>query len=361
MKELTIDPVFKSLIPSLSDEEFKQLEENIKNDGCRDALVIWKGTIVDGHNRYQICRENGIPFGTEEKEFADRDEAAEWIIRNQFGRRNLSLAQRSELAMKLKPAIQKRAKENHAANGGDKKSARQKSNTPKIDTYDELAKIAGVSSDTIRKTEKIIDKGTPEQIERARKGGKGNSVNAIYNEVTGKQAPEKEPVKIKPKEEMSPISRNTTTEPEAEEEKIPEGYKVCNRCHTLMSLSAFEDSELNGYPDDVCGNCVRVSLETAGKRMRHKPRKKTKEERDRERAVLDQLYGRGEKYEMTIDDITNDFKGNFETFLKTMDITLKSFLPVIKDKENNKKIMAVLSEAVTTMDEWKGNYSYEKL
>lgn len=72
--------------------------------------------------------------------------------------------------MKLKPAIQKRAKENHAANGGDKKAARQKSNTPKIDTYDELAKIAGVSSDTIRKTEKIMNKGTPEQIERAREG-----------------------------------------------------------------------------------------------------------------------------------------------------------------------------------------------
>jgi hypothetical protein len=38
-------------------------------------------------------------------------EAKEWIIRNQFGRRNLTLAQRSELALKLEPLIQKKAKE----------------------------------------------------------------------------------------------------------------------------------------------------------------------------------------------------------------------------------------------------------
>ena len=44
MNDLIIDPVLKSLIPPLSDEEFKQLEENIKAEGCRDALVIWRGT-----------------------------------------------------------------------------------------------------------------------------------------------------------------------------------------------------------------------------------------------------------------------------------------------------------------------------
>lgn len=48
---------------------------------------------------------------------------------------------------------------------------------------DELAKIAGVSHDTIEKVECIKKKGTEEQIQRARSGGKGNSVNAIYKEI----------------------------------------------------------------------------------------------------------------------------------------------------------------------------------
>ena len=88
MNNLIIDPEFQSLLPPLSDEEFKQLEENIKTDGYRESLKVWNGIIVDGHQRFRICQENNIPFKTEEIGFTDRDEAAEWIIRNQFGRRN---------------------------------------------------------------------------------------------------------------------------------------------------------------------------------------------------------------------------------------------------------------------------------
>lgn len=331
MKELIIDPVLKSLIPPLSDEEFKQLEENIKNEGCRDALVIWHGTIVDGHNRYKICQENDISFETEEKGFSDRDEAAEWIIRNQFGRRNLSLAQRSELAMKLKPAIQKKAKENHVANGGDKKAARQKSNTPKIDTYDELAKIAGVSSDTIRKTEKIIDKGTPEQIERARKGGKGNSVNAIYNEVTGKT----KPTKVKAAEpatkqiEVDIRQDNPPVVPEENSEPI--------RRVAPESLQA----------------------ELAGIRLKREPL--TKEEKARMDKSIADMRNPDRVVVTTIDDAIEELRCNLETPLWSLENILQRHIDLLKDKENNKKIMAVLSEAVAAINEWKGKYSYEKL
>lgn len=333
MKELTIDPVLKSLIPPLSDEEFKQLEENIKAEGCRDALVIWHGTIVDGHNRYKICQGNGITFKIEEMEFVDRDDAAEWIIRNQFGRRNLSLAQRSELAMKLKPAIQKRAKENHAANGGDKKSARQKSNTPKIDTYDELAKIAGVSSDTIRKTEKIIDKGTPEQIERARKGGKGNSVNAIYNEVTGKT----KPAKVKVEEPATKQIEVEIRQDSLPDKAVPEENSEPIRRVAPESLQA----------------------ELAGIRLKREPL--TKEEKARMDKSIADMRNPDRVVVTTIDDAIEELRCNLETPLWSLENILQRHIDLLKDKENNKKIMAVLSEAVATINEWKGKYSYEKL
>lgn len=335
MSDLIIDPVLKSLIPPLSEEEFKQLEENIKNEGCRDALVIWQGTIVDGHNRYKICQQNGIAYKTEEKEFADRDEVAEWIIRNQFGRRNLSLAQRSELAMKLKPAIQKKAKENHAANGGDKKAARQKSNTPKIDTYDELAKIAGVSSDTIRKTEKILDKGTPEQIERARKGGKGNSVNAIYNEVTGKTKPTK--------------AKGSTTEPVTKQAAVE-----IKQDNPLDKVEAEESSEsIKRIASDS------LQAELAGIKLKREPL--TKEEKNLMSKIVDDMRNPGQVMESTIDDVLEELKCSMEMYLNELEVTLQSRIKFLRSKENNEKIMAVLSEAVTTINEWKGKYSYERL
>jgi hypothetical protein len=81
---------FKALIQSLSKEEYWQLEENIIQEGCRDALIVWGNSIINGHNRFAICAGNGLEYRTKEKQFAEHEEALLlWIIKNQLGRRNL--------------------------------------------------------------------------------------------------------------------------------------------------------------------------------------------------------------------------------------------------------------------------------
>lgn len=107
-----IDPEFRSLVPPLSQQERDQLEANIVADGCRDPLVVWRDTLIDGHNRYEICTRHGIDFETVEKDFPDRDAARKWIILNQFGRRNITTFARAELALKLEPIIAAEAKAN---------------------------------------------------------------------------------------------------------------------------------------------------------------------------------------------------------------------------------------------------------
>ena len=57
---LKIDPEFESRIPPLTEEEFKQLEENILAEGTiLMPLIVWGDTIVDGHNRYKIAQAHG--------------------------------------------------------------------------------------------------------------------------------------------------------------------------------------------------------------------------------------------------------------------------------------------------------------
>jgi len=87
---ITIDEGFKSLIPPRAQEEKRQLEENIKANGCRDPLVVWNGFLVDGHNRYEICTRLGIDYKVVTLELADRAAAEDWMDANQLGRRNLS-------------------------------------------------------------------------------------------------------------------------------------------------------------------------------------------------------------------------------------------------------------------------------
>lgn len=95
--KLKIDEEFKKLIPPLTTEEYEMLEENILRDGCREPLCAWNNIIIDGHNRYNICTKNNIPFYIQPIEFDSRAEAQTWICANQLGRRNISAETRKYL------------------------------------------------------------------------------------------------------------------------------------------------------------------------------------------------------------------------------------------------------------------------
>lgn len=88
--ELTVDREFRDLIRPLLKDEYRHLEAALLTDGCREPITVWKGIIVDGHNRYEICRRLGIPFDIQERHFDNREEAIIWICSNQLGRRNIS-------------------------------------------------------------------------------------------------------------------------------------------------------------------------------------------------------------------------------------------------------------------------------
>ena len=112
MINLKIDPEFQSQISPLTDDEFKQLEENILKEGkLISPLIVWGNTLVDGHNRYAILqRHPEIYFSTTPLQFENREETIAWICRNQLGRRNLSPEQKRYLLGKQYEAEKKAAK-----------------------------------------------------------------------------------------------------------------------------------------------------------------------------------------------------------------------------------------------------------
>ena len=82
MQNIVIDEEFKFLLPTLDKETYARLEEDIIQNGCRDALVLWGDVLIDGYNRYAICTEHDIPFKTVNKELGTREDALIWIITN---------------------------------------------------------------------------------------------------------------------------------------------------------------------------------------------------------------------------------------------------------------------------------------
>ena len=62
--DIVINEELKAYIDPLTPEEYEALERSLLAEGCRDALVLWGDLLVDGHNRYEICRKHGLPFQT---------------------------------------------------------------------------------------------------------------------------------------------------------------------------------------------------------------------------------------------------------------------------------------------------------
>ena len=176
---MKIKEEFKKLIPPLTTEEFKQLEDNCLAEGIREKILTWNGFIIDGHNRFQIATRWNLEYETESKYFENEESVKEWMILNQFGRRNLSNYQRSVLALELEDVFSKKAKEKERI----RKTTSQKSDESlkEVSTKKELSKVASVSHDTIAKVKKIQEKASEEVKEKLSTGEV--SINAAYKEI----------------------------------------------------------------------------------------------------------------------------------------------------------------------------------
>jgi len=170
MKTLKINPTFKDLIPPLSHDELHSLEESILSQGqCRDTIKIWRGIIIDGHNRYAICQKHGAQFQTQEMRFASKKDAELWIVQNQLGRRNLTNVMRIKLALHKQNLLREKAKKNRKGCQG------VPVNTRKI-----VAGDAVVSERTLYKYLKVREIGTPELVQRMDAGKV--KIGTAYNE-----------------------------------------------------------------------------------------------------------------------------------------------------------------------------------
>jgi N6-adenosine-specific RNA methylase IME4 len=182
---MNINPKFKSLIPPLAPEELAQLEANIRADGCRDPLVTWRGVLIDGHNRYDICTRHGIKFETVEKEFADDEAAMDWMDANQLGRRNLTPDQRSI----LRGRRYNRTKKPQGGTGANQ--FKQSGQSVHSATAESLAKEHHVSEKTIRRDGKraealdLLAEVEPEKAQAVRDGVK--KFNEVKREMKKEQ------------------------------------------------------------------------------------------------------------------------------------------------------------------------------
>lgn len=246
MKELKIDPELRDLLPSLTDEEYKQLEKNIVENGFDKNFPImeWHGYIADGHNRYLICEKHSIEPVIGTLAYETKEEVMKWMLDIQLGRRNLSPIQRIAVAEKYRPMYEKEAKANQSEYHGnqyDKKSGVTE-NLPQVQSKKErnpttdkkLADIADVSEKTYRMGAKILNSDNDDLKKRVQSGE--TSISAGYKELVGKSKNKKENID----NEITTTIQSSHTKEQSRQQISEETKQICADLKTEKSREYLE-------------------------------------------------------------------------------------------------------------------------
>lgn len=169
-----IDAEFKGLIPPCTPEERAAIRQSIVDSGLLSPLVVWEetGILLDGHNRYEICRE--IKFQPRPKKdwtfisLPDRRAARLWILQNQIARRNLSGDQLSI----LRGTIYSERKQSEPF----QEVLVGQNDQPVQSVAEIVAKEFGVSPSTIQRDEKFSDAvaALPPDVQAVVRAGKSD-------------------------------------------------------------------------------------------------------------------------------------------------------------------------------------------
>jgi site-specific DNA-methyltransferase (adenine-specific) len=236
-----IDPEFRALIAPLKHEERMQLEANLIAHGCRDPLVVWRGTLIDGHNRYEICQRKMIRFRTVEMALPSREHVLLWIEENQLGRRNLTDDQRAPIAESVserRAELEKKVRAQKGRARGGKATPEQKKERDRLgDTvtpkrYDRSKKSAVATAKQYKISERKL-----RDIRAIKKTPKGAAAVAAIRsgEKTIKQV--KRDIRVAEKQERV-IAAKTI----AETVPIPER---CQLLHGDLTEVALEDGSID--------------------------------------------------------------------------------------------------------------------
>jgi hypothetical protein len=181
--DIVVNEELKAYIDPLTPEEYESLERSLLVEGCRDALVLWGGVLVDGHNRYGICQKHDLPFQTvQNSRFKSIEDVHLWMIEQHLGRRSVSDFQRGVLALRKREILAQRSAAQASASTApttdhedvaapiNELASPATATSERPPSRDALAREAKLSGNQVALIEKIQKHAAPEVVAAIRSG-----------------------------------------------------------------------------------------------------------------------------------------------------------------------------------------------
>lgn len=249
LSSLQIHPA-AMLFPEMTNEEWKNLHDDIRDNGQREPIVVWNGKVIDGRNRLRACAWLKIQPKTREYQGREED-ILSYVMSLNLHRRHLTESQRAMVASKI--ATMK--------NGGDRKSD-QKANLPADRTNAEAAALLNVSERSVKTAKQIASKGEPE-VAAAVEAGK-MTLNEASKVIQLRPDMQKAVATLPKAERRETLAGNTLDELQIDrassdtfgEERIGLGMALADLC------------DVKGTPEQLILDCPKYAAPALNKHFR---------------------------------------------------------------------------------------------
>jgi hypothetical protein len=205
-----------SVFPLLEGDRFQSLVDSISEHGVQNAIVSYKGEVLDGRNRLRAVmklREEGHKVDLPCVEWDSKCglSATEWVASQNLDRRHLSEDAYATATAAINRILRKEAKKRKTAGlkrgaekpVSNKRSTREKRDTKARDAASTAGQVAAKAGVSLRKAkqavklDQAVEAGViPEQVQRDVIAGKKKLRDAV-KQVPAKPKPASKPAKKK--------------------------------------------------------------------------------------------------------------------------------------------------------------------
>ena len=237
---LRVNSEYDKLLPKMSEQEFAELKTSIKTEGQHYPIIVNENLeVLDGHHRLRACLELDVEPDFEVRKFEDKLLEKKFVIEANLRRRHLNNFQLIELAvplLEIEKALAKKRQSNGGKKGRDIQlglASNDAEPSPKSKATDIVAKKIGLSTRTIERGKKIMEKASEDEKRKLREGK--TSISKVYQEVVTNESlkPQKEITELFEKKE-SPRELKNKSELLAILEQLVNQKLFCPSCGSNM-------------------------------------------------------------------------------------------------------------------------------
>lgn len=179
------------LFPMMSDQELRELAEDIRTNGLLEPIIEHEGMILDGRNREAACELVSVEPRYRTWQGEGRSPTA-FVASQNVHRRHLTTAQKAAIAVELLPMLAAEAKERQREGGREygrgKLPPAPEEAIPhhREEAAVEAANLVGVGKTSVHYAN-AVKKRDPDEFERIKRGE--TAIEPAYERVMGRERP----------------------------------------------------------------------------------------------------------------------------------------------------------------------------